>query len=81
MVMQEGRSPRSMPVGADGHFRVANLAPGDYKVYAWDDITQVAYAEPEWMRRQGDKGQSVTVSAVQTAQVKLDLGLAVPGGR
>jgi hypothetical protein len=58
MAIQEGRSPRNFPSGADGHFRIANLAPGDYWIYAWDDITQVEYADAEWMKRQGGKGQS-----------------------
>jgi hypothetical protein len=76
MVIQEGRSPRNLTTGPDGHFRIANLAPGDYRIYAWDDITQVEYADAEWMKRQGGRGQSVTVSPGQTASLKLELGQA-----
>ena len=36
--------------------RSAGLAPGDYAVYGWDDIQQVEYADPEWMRRNGGQG-------------------------
>jgi Carboxypeptidase regulatory-like domain len=72
MVIQDGR-PHTTPSGADGHFRIANLTPGDYRIYAWDDITQVEYADAEWMKRQGGKGQSVTISPGQTASLKLDL--------
>jgi carboxypeptidase family protein len=74
MAMQEGRSPRNFMGGADGHFRLANLPPGDYRIYAWDDITQVEYADPEWMKHHGGKGQSVTVSPGQTASLMLELG-------
>jgi hypothetical protein len=78
MAIQEGRSPRNVTSGADGHFRVANLAPGDYRIYAWDDLSQVEYADAEWMKHQGGKGQAVTVSPGQTATVKLELGQAAP---
>jgi hypothetical protein len=81
MAIEEGRSPRSIMSGTDGHFRIANLAPGDYRIYAWDDITQVEYADPEWMKHQGGKGQAVTVSPGQTATLKLELTQAAPAGR
>ncbi len=81
MAVEEGRSPRNIPCGADGRFQLANLAPGDYRIYAWDDITQVEYADSEWMKRQGGKGQSVTISPGQTASLKLELGLATVAGR
>jgi hypothetical protein len=78
MVIQEGRSPRNIPAGADGRFQIANLAPGDYRIYAWDDITQVEYADAEWMKHHGGKGQSVTLSPGQTASLKLQPGQAAP---
>jgi hypothetical protein len=79
MVLQDGRSPRTLMTGADGHFRIAGLAPGDYRIYAWDDASQVEYADEEWMKRQGGKGQTVTVQPGQTAgSVKLEVGQAAP---
>jgi hypothetical protein len=81
MAMQEGRSPRNFASGPDGHFRIANLAPGDYRIYAWDDIAQVEYADAEWMQRHGGKGQPATVSPGQTVSLKLELGQAAATGR
>jgi len=81
MAIQDGRSPRNITTGTDGHFRIANLAPGDYRIYAWDDITQVEYADSEWMKHQGGNGQSMTVSPGQTASLKLELTQAAPAGR
>lgn len=81
MVLQEGKLPRNITAGADGHFKLANLAPGDYKVYAWDDIQQVEYADPDWMQRMGGKAQSVTISPGQSAMLKLDLAQAVPSAQ
>jgi hypothetical protein len=53
------------------HFKLQNLAPGDYTIYAWDDPNEVQYAEPDWMRRNGGGGMAITVAAGQNQQVKL----------
>jgi hypothetical protein len=70
-IFREGNPPRIVNVSPDGHYKAAGLAPGDYKIYAWDDFQQVAYAEPDWMQRNGSNGVSVTVSASQTTEQKL----------
>ncbi|MDP9055603.1 MAG: carboxypeptidase regulatory-like domain-containing protein [Acidobacteriota bacterium] len=57
--------------GSDGHFKLQYIAPGDYTIYAWDDIAGVQYAEPDWMRRYGTGGSSVTVSSGRIAQIRL----------
>ena len=31
---------------SEGDFQMENLAPGDYKVYAWDDSREVEYYSP-----------------------------------
>jgi len=54
-----------------GHFRLQNVAPGDYTVYAWDEPNQVEYANQDWMRRYGGGSVSVTVTAGQKQQIKL----------
>jgi hypothetical protein len=60
-----------------GHFKFETVPPGDYKIYAWDDNTNVEYASPEWMRQNG-KGVTVTVDPGQTAQVKVTRQIAPP---
>ena len=65
------RNARAVVVRATAHFRLLNLAPGDYTVYAWDDPAEVAYADTDWMRRYGASGVSATVTAGQNTQVKL----------
>jgi hypothetical protein len=71
MVMREGKPPVILNVGPEGHYKAGGLAPGDYKVYAWDDFQQVAYADPEWMKRNATSGVTVTVTAGQTTDQKL----------
>ncbi|HEY3825898.1 MAG TPA: carboxypeptidase-like regulatory domain-containing protein [Bryobacteraceae bacterium] len=56
---------------ANGHFRLQNLAPGDYTIYAWDNTDDVEYADADWMRRNAAGGMAVTVTAGQNQQVKL----------
>ena len=66
MVLRNGRAT---VIQSSGHFKLQNLAPGDYTVYAWADSSTVEYANPEWMRR--FSGTSVTVIASQNSQIKL----------
>jgi hypothetical protein len=70
MVSQDGRPPVGSPTADDGRFRIAGLAPGDYRVYGWDDFQEVEYADPDWMRRNAGNGVAVTVTGGQSADVK-----------
>lgn len=49
----------------------SNLAPGAYSVFAFDDISDLEYANPEAMRN--FKGQIVQLEAGQETSVQLDL--------
>ncbi len=42
-----------------GHFSLQGLAPGDYTVYAWDDIERGAWESPEFMRAFEGRGRFV----------------------
>jgi hypothetical protein len=70
LVQKDGVSSRNARTDASGHFKIDNLPPGDYKVYAWDDNSNVEYGNPEWMRQNG-KGVAVSVAPGQTASVKV----------
>jgi hypothetical protein len=59
------------PMASNGHFKLQNVAPGDYTIYAWDNPDEVAYADPDWMRRNGAGGMALTVAAGQSQQIKL----------
>jgi hypothetical protein len=61
-----------------GHFRLQNVAPGDYTIYAWDEPNEVEYAEQDWMRRYSSGGIPVTVTAGQKQQIKLTEQLVPP---
>jgi hypothetical protein len=77
LLERDGKPLRNIRSDASGHFKIDTVPPGDYKIYAWDDNSNVEYANPEWMKRNG-KGVAVTVAPGQTAQVKLARQIAPP---
>ena len=43
-----------------GEFHFDGIAPGDYRVYAFDHIDTGAYQDAEWMKKFEFKGQPFT---------------------
>ncbi len=56
-----------------GGFTFKNVAPGDYKVYAWEDVESSAWMDPEFMKPLEAKGESVTVGESAQASVQVNL--------
>jgi hypothetical protein len=71
VMLVQGTRATTVNVPPSGHFKIPNVGPGDYMIYAWDDPTQVQYSVPEWMRRYAGGGLPVSVSSGQNSQVKL----------
>jgi uncharacterized protein (DUF2141 family) len=44
-----------------GNFSFKNLTPGEYKVFAWEDIEPGAYADPNFIKPVESKGEAVTI--------------------
>ena len=57
----------------EGHFRIRNVVPGEYKVYAWEEVPAWAWMDPDFMRGMAGKGEEVSVGegGVQQVQGKL----------
>jgi hypothetical protein len=57
----------------NGHFILKGVAPGEYKIYAWEDIEEGAQEDPDFMKPHESEGQSVSIKekAHETAQLKL----------
>jgi hypothetical protein len=55
----------------DGQFSIAGVAPGDYRIYAWEQLEQGAYFDPEFMSRFEGRGTPVQVTAGSVSNVKL----------
>jgi len=54
-----------------GHFELKNAAPGEYKLFAWDDIEPGSWFDPDVVPGVETKGEPVTVKAKDLATVKL----------
>jgi len=55
----------------DGTLTMRNVPAGPCKAWAFDDTTDVEYADEDWMRRYAGSGADVTITAGSTAQVSL----------
>jgi hypothetical protein len=69
------RSDRYRDVVADqyGHFEIKGVPPGEYKVFAWEDVEPGAWFSAEFLRTCEVQGTAVTVAAKQAAAVKVGL--------
>jgi hypothetical protein len=56
-----------------GNFEFASVAPGEYKVFAWDDVEPGIWNDPEFLKEYEKKGEAVTVSSKghETVKVKM----------
>jgi protocatechuate 3,4-dioxygenase beta subunit len=56
-----------------GKFTFRSVAPGDYKLFAWDEIESGAFMDPEFLREYEDRGQLVHVDQSTNASVQLKM--------
>jgi hypothetical protein len=60
-----------------GRFTLKNLDPGEYKVFAWEDIESGAYFDPDFVKPVESQGESVTIRENGHEQRRLKL---IPAG-
>lgn len=54
-----------------GRFTFRSVPPGEYKVFAWEDVEDTAWLDPEFLKPVEDKGERVTVGEGATGSVQL----------
>lgn len=56
----------------NGHFIIRGVAPGEYKIYAWEDIEDGAYQDPDFVKPHEFEGQTVNIKerGHETVQLK-----------
>jgi 5-hydroxyisourate hydrolase-like protein (transthyretin family) len=64
---------KSVVTGTDGRFRFQDLAPGDYKLFAWDDVETGAWQDPDFMRSYESKGLLVRIAEKGKEEVQLNV--------
>jgi len=62
---------RTAVAGADGQFTVRGIAPGDYKVFAWESLEPNAYLNTDYMRPYEEFGMPVRIEPNGSASVSL----------
>jgi hypothetical protein len=65
--------PRIVTADRSGHFSVESLAPGNYKVFAFDSLEPVEYSNPQALRQYDFKAVRVSVTPGSSADVNLEL--------
>jgi hypothetical protein len=62
---------------ASGRFQIRGLAPGGYTLFAWEDIDEGAWQDPDFLRPYESRGTSVQVRDGSDESVQLTV---IPGG-
>jgi protocatechuate 3,4-dioxygenase beta subunit len=60
---------------AAGHVHFQGIAPGDYKLFAWDDVPADAWLDPDFLRAYEDRGRPVHI--LEGSQENLEAKLIV----
>ncbi len=68
---------RSATVDQAGNFSLRGVAPGDYTLYAWEDVEQGAWLDPEFLKKYSSQAKPVTVresgrEALQLKQIPVE---------
>ncbi len=58
---------------SNGHFALQGIPPGNYSLFAWEQIDNGAYMDPEFLRSYEDRGKAVEVDPRSRMTVNLDL--------
>jgi hypothetical protein len=58
-----------MLTGPDGHAIKHGVPPGEYRVWAFEDIENVPWAEEAWMSQNAGAGEKVSVTLGSVANV------------
>jgi len=54
-----------------GHFQLRGIAPGEYKLFAWEEIERGAYRDPDFLRPHEKRGEVVRLAEGETKSLSL----------
>ncbi len=74
---QRSELHRSATADQAGNFSLRGVAPGDYTLYAWEDVEQGAWLDPEFLKKYSGQAKPVTVrdsgrEALQLKQIPVE---------
>jgi hypothetical protein len=62
---------------ASGRFAITGIAPGEYKLLAWESAPLLAYQNPAFLARYEERGHAVTVNPSSTTSAQITM---IPAG-
>ncbi|MBZ5521714.1 MAG: carboxypeptidase-like regulatory domain-containing protein [Acidobacteriia bacterium] len=65
--------PQMVTADRSGHFTVDRLAPGNYRVFAFDSVEQLEYSNPQVLRQYDFRAARVSIAAGGAADATVDL--------
>jgi protocatechuate 3,4-dioxygenase beta subunit len=78
---REGRLFAATSTDQLGHFVLEGIAPGDYKLFAWESIEPGAYKSSDFLLPFENRAESVHITEGSSLSVQLDLIPAKDSGR
>ena len=69
---------RTTTTNQHGLFSLPGIAPGDYRVFAWESIEEFAWFDPEILAKFDARGRAVRIT--ETSNEKLDLRIIPADG-
>jgi len=59
--------------GVDGRFTVRGIPPGEYRLFAWEDLEPFSYFDPEVLKTYEQQGKRVRIaeSGKETVEMKI----------
>lgn len=60
----------------NGFYRLKNLTPGEYKLFAWEDLEPGSYMDPDFFRAVEGKGEAMTIREGDRKAISIMMTLA-----
>jgi protocatechuate 3,4-dioxygenase beta subunit len=62
---------KTMATDSSGRFRMQGLSPGDYKLFAWENVETGAWMDPDFVRVHENRGRPVRLTEAADENVQL----------
>jgi hypothetical protein len=62
---------RTTSTDATGHFHIEGIPPGDYRVFAWEEVETGAWQDPDFIRNFENRGRPVRIDEDSTLNIEL----------